>query len=492
MQFDLPRLGSADLRKPTRFEARVTPLIPSKALLTVDLVIKAGDGPERTARMEADGDRYQLTAVPIPGPNRPSSLRLLARFDEGSLEATTTDRTFTVGGREVALADARTIWPGSSARVSLRDGTTISGVLSRLDAVPMPVGTQTLSVRLDRAKVVEVTPASPVNRVVCTLVVRQGDEEIYRQSRAVDDTGLLKNPGFEDGMEGWKTDIVGARPKTEFDQSIAHEGRQALRVEADSLSDTAFAQDVMLKPRQWYRFSGWVRTRRLDPHGAPVYGTLQVQSQGGRDTIGRGTNHGGDTDWHEVSIEFQAPDGGLTHLCEFFVGFGKGTGTAWFDDLKLEEIDRQGPAGGGTGLLKNPGFEDKIEGWGMMLIGAHPQIGFDQGVVHEGRQSLRRQVRLRFSVAVLAIRQAQAGPVVPVERLGPNAPARSPWPVGLRYAPGSEARGVFHWPGDQSSWRDGLARSLDRLPGAGRWTYQKSARSSANSAKRPARPGSTT
>jgi alpha-N-arabinofuranosidase len=82
-----------------------------------------------------------------------------------------------------------------------------------------------------------------------------------------------------------------------------------------------------------------VRTRGLDPHGAPVFGTLQVQQPGGRGLIAGGTNHGADTDWTEVGVPFTAPHGGRVRVCVFFVGFGKGTGTAWFDGLRLDEVD---------------------------------------------------------------------------------------------------------------------------------------------------------
>ena len=61
----------------------MTPFLPSTAPMTVDLVLKAGDGPERTARMEADGDRYRLTAVPIPGRSGPLTLRLVAGSTKG-------------------------------------------------------------------------------------------------------------------------------------------------------------------------------------------------------------------------------------------------------------------------------------------------------------------------------------------------------------------------------------------------------------------------
>ena len=51
VQFDLP--GQADaLHKPVTFEARVTLLLPSAPPLSVELILKAGDGPERKARMD--------------------------------------------------------------------------------------------------------------------------------------------------------------------------------------------------------------------------------------------------------------------------------------------------------------------------------------------------------------------------------------------------------------------------------------------------------
>jgi alpha-N-arabinofuranosidase len=149
----------------------------------------------------------------------------------------------------------------------------------------------------------------------------------------------LTNGSFEDGRDGWELNTYGARPIVEKDGDVIHGGKHSLRVSAAELSDTALGQEVRLKPGQVYRLTGWVRTRGLDPHGAPVHGTFQVQNPGGRGTIAGGANHAGDTDWTEVPVYFEAPPGGQVRIAVFFVGFGKGTGTAWFDDLKLEEVD---------------------------------------------------------------------------------------------------------------------------------------------------------
>jgi alpha-N-arabinofuranosidase len=149
----------------------------------------------------------------------------------------------------------------------------------------------------------------------------------------------LKNPGFEEGADGWSQAVYGAQPALEKDARIVHAGKHSLRISSTEPSDTALAQEVRLTPGRLYRYSAWVRTRGLDPLGAPVHGTLQVQHPTGRGTIASGANHGGDTNWKEIVVHFEAPPGGLTRLCVFFVGFGKGTGTAWFDDVKLTEVD---------------------------------------------------------------------------------------------------------------------------------------------------------
>jgi alpha-N-arabinofuranosidase len=152
-------------------------------------------------------------------------------------------------------------------------------------------------------------------------------------------TSIINNPGFEAGLQGWSVHVYGSQPKIELDKQQRHAGRQSLRISASDPSDTALGQEVVLRPGRWYRFTGWVRTRALDPHGSKVFGTCQIQHPGGKGLIAGGANHGGDTDWAEVTIFFQAPADGKARIAVFFTGFGKGTGSAWFADLRLEEVD---------------------------------------------------------------------------------------------------------------------------------------------------------
>jgi rhomboid protease GluP len=168
--------------------------------------------------------------------------------------------------------------------------------------------------------------------------LRRTGRRPVEKEEAEPDGGILKNRGFENGLEGWTVVTIGPHPRFEFDTEVKREGRQALRVTAFQPTDTGYAQEVMLKPGHWYRFSGWVRTEGLDPRGAPVYGTFHVHARAVNDIIKKGPNFGGDTEWTNVSLTFQARGDGLTRICVFFVGFGQGTGKAWFDDLKLVEL----------------------------------------------------------------------------------------------------------------------------------------------------------
>src|ERR1700761_5543893 len=100
----------------------------------------------------------------------------------------------------------------------------------------------------------------------------------------------LVNAGFESAspLDGWDLHVYGAQPTIEADENERREGRRSIRVSCDSPTDTAFGQEVQLRGGRVYRLTGWVRTRGLDPHGAPVYGALQAQTPGGRSVIASG------------------------------------------------------------------------------------------------------------------------------------------------------------------------------------------------------------
>jgi len=163
-------------------------------------------------------------------------------------------------------------------------------------------------------------------------------KQIKKEAKAI--SVQLKNPDFESKKlhEGWTLYVHGAQPTLAMDTKNLHKGRQSLRVSASKLSDTAFGQEVEVSPGQLYRLTGWVKTRNLESHGSPVFGTFRIGKSGGRGLIAQGRNHSGDTEWTQETILFYAPLDGRVQIGLFFVGFGKGSGTVWFDAVRLEQV----------------------------------------------------------------------------------------------------------------------------------------------------------
>jgi hypothetical protein len=113
------------------------------------------------------------------------TLPLLARFDNGTLEATASDRTFKVGEREVMLSEVRGLRLGLGQRAVLHDGKRVEGTVSGLDEVPVRLGEQSLTVNLAKATELKFAPPTETDYVWYTLVVRQGDKEIFRQCKSL-------------------------------------------------------------------------------------------------------------------------------------------------------------------------------------------------------------------------------------------------------------------------------------------------------------------
>lgn len=148
----------------------------------------------------------------------------------------------------------------------------------------------------------------------------------------------LINAGFEFvELKGWSLHVYGAKPELTLDTVIRHEGQQSLRVSATEPSDTALTQDIKVCVGQLYRLKLWVKTTNLDPNGAPTYGTCQLQMPN-KHFITQGQNHRDNTNWTQETIFFYAPRQGRVRIALFFVGYGKGTGTVWFDDIRLERV----------------------------------------------------------------------------------------------------------------------------------------------------------
>lgn len=173
----------------------------------------------------------------------------------------------------------------------------------------------------------------------------------------------LTNASFEGGIgedgapEGWAIAVYGAPPTVTADEPAPGLTGRSLRITALEASDTAVYQDLSVKPGGWYRLSGWVRTEGLVADTS-LYGALCACD--GPSPYRCSPNHGGDTEWVREEITFRAPATGMLRVAIFFVGFGKGTGTVWFDDLALEAISASEAACERVRVTSAPLFDGRI------------------------------------------------------------------------------------------------------------------------------------
>jgi len=152
----------------------------------------------------------------------------------------------------------------------------------------------------------------------------------------------LENPSFEaaDPLSGWRTVVMeeGRDPVIRADRSQRKEGKQSLFVEAKDPADIAIVQKVSLPANTLWRAVCWIRTEGLQAKDPTVIGgTLHVRALDNV-PVAEGPGQFGTSEWREVKVPFRVPASGEVNVVLFFVGFGKGTGKAWFDGVRLEEI----------------------------------------------------------------------------------------------------------------------------------------------------------
>jgi hypothetical protein len=163
---------------------------------------------------------------------------------------------------------------------------------------------------------------------------------------------LVRDPGFAASpfLTGWET---GARtehknsrpPGFIADRNDCKQGGQALVIEAVEPAQAVVSQKIFLPVGSLWQVKAWVKTENLsarDPARAgqlirdelPAGGFINIETHAGDvDTSAGGV---GTTSWHEETTTFRVPSPGFINLT--LVGTLGGTGTGWFDDVRLEAL----------------------------------------------------------------------------------------------------------------------------------------------------------
>jgi hypothetical protein len=152
------------------------------------------------------------------------------------------------------------------------------------------------------------------------------------------------NPGFEgtdsQGLPaGWQ--VSGQSGRAAVDQGVYHSGQASLRLSHTAAVKTSvFSQTLNLHVGRFYRLRAWVRTvdaftNPADRYPTPVAACLTMESF-------PFTNHspavGASSEWREVETVFVATR--TADRIGLHLGYNGGaSGTAWFDDIRLEEVE---------------------------------------------------------------------------------------------------------------------------------------------------------
>jgi hypothetical protein len=183
----------------------------------------------------------------------------------------------------------------------------------------------------------------------------QADEHAHHHHSAVakDGPNLLPNPSFEDMKDGqpigWKSHVFkGAADFALVDGG--HSGSKCVQITSRDGADASWQTKVTVKPNTHYKLVAWVKTKDIHnvDHG---FGAQINAHEIGRDNGGATMALKATSDWQKLEAVFNSRDKtSLTINC-LFGGWGRSTGTAWWDDVSLAETQAPpGVTGSATGL----------------------------------------------------------------------------------------------------------------------------------------------
>lgn len=147
---------------------------------------------------------------------------------------------------------------------------------------------------------------------------------------------IFPNGSFEtldgDNPAGWKPRTYNGSASHALDNKVARTGKNSVRISSDSGSDTSWHTIVKVKKNTEYRLSAWIKTEGVK--GA-TGGLLNVHVAPER-TATKGVKN--NSDWTFVEIMVDSGNRDSLDINCLFGGWGRSTGTAWYDDLALQEV----------------------------------------------------------------------------------------------------------------------------------------------------------
>lgn len=186
--------------------------------------------------------------------------------------------------------------------------------------------------------------------ILLLLVMISGLSTVYGQEN------LLINGDFEkltpDGnIEGWIPDFWQPGATITPTTVKVYNGKYALLIKADTSNDARLMQTVRVKPKTHYRFSGWIYGENIPE--AKTGANLCIMGGYDYTEAPKGTSG-----WTRVELNFRtgSTQNEVTVAARLGMYTNDNTGTAYFDDLRLEELETTPPT---YSQLDGPETEEK-------------------------------------------------------------------------------------------------------------------------------------
>ena len=148
---------------------------------------------------------------------------------------------------------------------------------------------------------------------------------------------LIANSSFEEVADGrptgWRMSTHSGRGELGL-ADFGRTGKRSVKISSQQGGDVSWATRVSVKPRTDYRLTGWIKTENAQKIGRANGAMFNVHEL--QDPVRGGTKAlTGDNDWTQVSLNFNSGQMTEVTINCLFGGWGRATGTAWFDDVEL-------------------------------------------------------------------------------------------------------------------------------------------------------------
>jgi uncharacterized protein with FMN-binding domain len=147
---------------------------------------------------------------------------------------------------------------------------------------------------------------------------------------------VLGTWNFEQGMGAFRADAYTNQVSNfTWEATEGVDGSGCVKIENTADNDARFVLDVDVLPNTYYKITAWVKTQGVTQDSNAIGGNISVLY-----TFDYGGGFLGDRDWTKVELYGQtAEDQKKITVC-MRLGFYSGicTGTAWFDNLEVQQL----------------------------------------------------------------------------------------------------------------------------------------------------------